>query len=90
MLPRPVHSIEVLRTVFGDRSGTSAHPRFFKRRVRLIFRKRPASSSQLTLFIMLLAVAVFMPLILLYTSWVFHVLRGRVSLEEIRRDDQLY
>jgi cytochrome d ubiquinol oxidase subunit II len=49
-----------------------------------------ASSSQLTLFIMLLAVAVFMPLILLYTSWVFHVLRGRVSLDEIRRDDHLY
>ncbi len=44
-----------------------------------------ASSSAHTLFIMLCAVAVFLPLVLAYTAWVFRVLRGRITLEEIRR-----
>ena len=44
-----------------------------------------ASSSARTLFIMLCAVAVFLPLVLAYTAWVFRVLRGRITLEEIRR-----
>lgn len=34
---------------------------------------------------MLAAAAVFMPIILLYTGWVYRVLRGRVTLEHIRR-----
>jgi cytochrome d ubiquinol oxidase subunit II len=38
-----------------------------------------ASSSQLTLFIMLIATLVFLPLVLAYTAWVYHVLRGRVT-----------
>src|SRR5699024_9643482 len=33
-----------------------------------------ASSSHLTLFVMLVAMAIFMPLILVYSSWVFAVL----------------
>lgn len=49
-----------------------------------------ASSSRLTLFIMLLAVLVFMPLVIAYTGWVFRVLRGRVSLAEMRRHDSSY
>jgi len=49
-----------------------------------------ASSSALTLSIMLLAVLVFLPLILLYTAWVFRVLRGRITLEEVRRHTDLY
>lgn len=44
-----------------------------------------ASSSARTLLIMLIAVAVFLPLVLGYTIWVFRVLKGRVTLEEIRR-----
>jgi cytochrome d ubiquinol oxidase subunit II len=40
-----------------------------------------ASSSRLTLLIMLIATAVFMPIILLYTSWVYHVMRGKVSVD---------
>jgi cytochrome d ubiquinol oxidase subunit II len=44
-----------------------------------------ASSSQLTLFIMLIAALVFVPIVLAYTAWVFRVLRGRVSLAEVRR-----
>lgn len=42
-----------------------------------------ATSSALTLKIMLLAVVIFMPLIIAYTSWVFRVLRGRVDAQQI-------
>jgi cytochrome d ubiquinol oxidase subunit II len=38
-----------------------------------------ASSSHLTLKIMLFATAVFLPLVLLYTGWVYRVLRGPVT-----------
>ncbi len=43
-----------------------------------------ASSSRLTLFIMLIAVLVFLPIVLAYTTWVFRVLRGKVTLEHVR------
>jgi cytochrome d ubiquinol oxidase subunit II len=43
-----------------------------------------ASSSQLTLFIMLLAASIFLPIVLLYTTWVFRVLRGQVTLAHVR------
>lgn len=49
-----------------------------------------ASSSARTLFIMLVAVLVLLPVVLAYTAWVFHVLRGRITLEEIRRHTGLY
>ncbi|MDR6288188.1 cytochrome d ubiquinol oxidase subunit II [Inquilinus ginsengisoli] len=39
-----------------------------------------ASSSRLTLAIMLGATVVFLPLIITYTAWVYRVLRGRVTL----------
>ena len=42
-----------------------------------------ASSSHLTLFIMLVCAVIFMPIILAYTSWVFHIMRGKVKEEEI-------
>jgi cytochrome bd ubiquinol oxidase subunit II len=42
-----------------------------------------ASSSTKTLLLMLAGVAVFLPIILAYTSWVFRVLRGRVTLENL-------
>ena len=38
-----------------------------------------ASSSRLTLFIMLVATLVFLPIVLAYTAWVYRVLRGRVT-----------
>ncbi len=38
-----------------------------------------ASSSHRTLGIMLIAVIIFLPVILAYTSWVYHVLRGPVT-----------
>ena len=49
-----------------------------------------ASSSAKTLFIMLVAVAIFLPIVLLYTTWVFRVLRGRITLEEIRKHAGFY
>ena len=38
-----------------------------------------SSSSHLTLFIMLVCTCVFLPLILVYTSWVYSILRGKVD-----------
>lgn len=49
-----------------------------------------ASSSQHTLGIMLAAVVVLLPIVLAYTAWVFRVLRGRITLEEIRRHTGIY
>ena len=49
-----------------------------------------ASSSAKTLGIMLGAVLVFLPIVLTYTAWVFRVLRGRITLEEIRRHGDIY
>ena len=42
-----------------------------------------ASSSHLTLFIMLVSTAIFLPLILLYTAWVYKVLWGKVTAEDV-------
>jgi cytochrome bd ubiquinol oxidase subunit II len=49
-----------------------------------------ASSSAKTLGIMLVAVVVFLPIVLVYTSWVFRTLRGEVTLEHVRRQSGLY
>lgn len=49
-----------------------------------------ASSSQLTLFIMLIATAIFMPLILVYTSFVFRVMRGKVTLQHVKDHESVY
>jgi cytochrome d ubiquinol oxidase subunit II len=45
-----------------------------------------ASSSKLTLAIMLGAVTLFLPIILAYTGWVYRVLRGPVRAESITSD----
>jgi cytochrome d ubiquinol oxidase subunit II len=45
-----------------------------------------ASSSRLTLFVMLLATLVFLPLILIYTAVAFRAMRGLVSASQIERD----
>jgi cytochrome d ubiquinol oxidase subunit II len=41
-------------------------------------------SSKMTLGLMLAATLVFMPLIVLYTSWAYRVMRGKVTVEHIR------
>lgn len=42
-----------------------------------------SSSSQLTLFVMLISTIIFMPLIMLYTAWVYKVLWGKVTEDDI-------
>ena len=43
-----------------------------------------SSSSHLTLFIMLVVTVIFIPIIVAYTSWVYHVLWGKVDADAIR------
>ena len=45
-----------------------------------------ASSSQLTLFIMLCATVIFLPIILLYTSWVYRIMRGKVTAAYLKEN----
>ena len=49
-----------------------------------------STSSHLTLFVMLLVTCLFLPLVMLYTSWVYRVLRGKVSAQGIERDHHSY
>jgi cytochrome bd ubiquinol oxidase subunit II len=49
-----------------------------------------ASSSHTTLGLMLLATLVFLPIVVAYTTWVYRVLRGRVSLAHIRESHNIY
>jgi cytochrome bd ubiquinol oxidase subunit II len=49
-----------------------------------------ASSSHLTLFIMLLCTLVFLPIVLAYTAWAYRVMFGRVTAEEVRLNPDLY
>ena len=49
-----------------------------------------ASSSQGTLLLMLGVTVVFLPIILLYTGWVFRVMRGRVTLDHVRKSHGMY
>ncbi|MDI7862223.1 cytochrome d ubiquinol oxidase subunit II [Rhizobiaceae bacterium n13] len=46
-----------------------------------------ASSSHLTLFIMLVVTVIFLPLILAYTAWVYKVLWGKVEEKAITDED---
>ena len=43
-----------------------------------------SSSSHLTLFVMLVCACIFLPLIIMYTSWVYKVLWGKVNPTDIR------
>ncbi len=43
-----------------------------------------ASSSQRTLFVMLIATLIFLPIVLAYTSWAFHTMRGAVTPSQVR------
>lgn len=49
-----------------------------------------ASSSHLTLFIMLICTAVFLPIVLIYTTWVYSVLWGRTSTAALKTNPDLY
>jgi cytochrome d ubiquinol oxidase subunit II len=45
-----------------------------------------ASSSQLTLFVMLLAALIFLPIVLCYTAVVYAALRGTATASDIERN----
>lgn len=45
-----------------------------------------SSSSRTTLLVMSVATSIFLPLILAYTAWVYRVLRGKVTAEQIGRN----
>lgn len=49
-----------------------------------------SSSSQMTLFIMLIAAVIFVPIVLAYTTWVYHVLRGKVTEKTIKEQQASY
>ncbi|MDX7952347.1 cytochrome d ubiquinol oxidase subunit II [Lichenihabitans sp. Uapishka_5] len=49
-----------------------------------------ASSSHLTLWTMLLATALFLPIILAYTAWVYRVMSGPVTAGSIGRNPNAY
>ncbi|WP_299911953.1 cytochrome d ubiquinol oxidase subunit II [uncultured Paracoccus sp.] len=46
-----------------------------------------ASSSHLTLFVMLICAVIFLPLILLYTAWVYRTLWGKVTKADVTDPD---
>ena len=49
-----------------------------------------ASSSHLTLFIMLGVTVVFLPIVLAYTSWAFKIMWGRSTQEALVTNPDLY
>ena len=49
-----------------------------------------ASSSHLTLWIMLLVTLIFLPIVLAYTAWAMRVMFGRVSIEQVRTNPDFY
>lgn len=46
-----------------------------------------ASSSYVTLFVMLGATMIFFPIILLYTAWVYRIMRGKVTRNAVENHD---
>jgi cytochrome d ubiquinol oxidase subunit II len=49
-----------------------------------------ASSSHMTLFIMLLVTVVFLPIVLIYTAWAYKVMFGRSTVSALSTDPDLY
>ena len=49
-----------------------------------------ASSSHVTLFIMLMMTVIFLPLILIYTAWVYKVMFGRVTSDDVATNPDFY
>lgn len=45
-----------------------------------------SSSSHMTLFVMLGVVIIFLPIVLAYTSWVYSVMRGKVTPKDIEEE----
>lgn len=49
-----------------------------------------ASSSHLTLFVMLVVTVRFLPLVLAYTAWVYRIIRGKVTEADVSENAQSY
>jgi cytochrome d ubiquinol oxidase subunit II len=49
-----------------------------------------SSASQLSLEIMFVVACIFLPIIICYTTWVFHVLKGKVTDDTVTKNDQAY
>jgi cytochrome d ubiquinol oxidase subunit II len=49
-----------------------------------------SSSSRMTLFVMLIAVVIFLPIVLAYTAWVYRVLHGKVTPQSLESNKQAY
>lgn len=49
-----------------------------------------ASSSDQTLGLMLVVTLLLLPIVIAYTGWVYRVMRGRVTLEHIRKSHGMY
>jgi cytochrome d ubiquinol oxidase subunit II len=47
-----------------------------------------SSSSEFTLFVMLIATIIFVPLIMIYTSWVYYIMRGKVTTSDVEKDSK--
>jgi cytochrome bd ubiquinol oxidase subunit II len=45
-----------------------------------------STSSRMTLQIMLIAVLIFLPIVLAYTSWVYRVMRGKVTADALEKN----
>ncbi|MGV3278610.1 cytochrome d ubiquinol oxidase subunit II [Rickettsiales bacterium LUAb2] len=48
-----------------------------------------ATSSKYTLLVMLVAALIFTPIILAYTSWVYRIMRGKVTEEKINNNSKM-
>ncbi|NBC37188.1 cytochrome d ubiquinol oxidase subunit II [Novosphingobium sp. FSY-8] len=49
-----------------------------------------ASSSHMTLFIMLICTVIFLPVVLGYTAWVMKMLGGRITLRDVQTNPDFY
>ena len=50
-----------------------------------------ASSSRFTLWLMTIAAAIFVPIVLAYSSWAFHIMRGSINEEHVSKpNNHLY
>ena len=49
-----------------------------------------ATSSQYTLFLMLIAALIFTPIVLIYTAWVYRIMRGKLSVAKIKENSNAY
>ncbi len=49
-----------------------------------------ASSTRPTLLLMLFATATLMPIVIVYTAWVYRVMRGRITLDKVKHEEPGY